>query len=387
MRARVGFVAVALWALATPVVGQSLFGSVGLGLPVDAVDGRARALGNLGLGLSGPALLPTDPAAAARSVLPNGVLVAQPTWAQASSGGETNYFKGTRFPLMAAGYPLFGGVVTLHVTSHMDQDFRGIREIDLTLNGAPAVARDAFDQSGSLSSMNVGYSRRIDDQTSVGVTVGRYTGSVSRTLTRSIVGADSITVQPYLSTGSWTYSGYLVTAGAATRLVDLVDVSASATWSTELDAEASSTTVSGDGSYDLPLQLRLGASAALAPGLALNASVARADWSGVAADLNSGEDAEAVLAFGAGLELTQARLFGRDAPLRLGFRRSGLPFTVGGESASERIFSGGLGLVLAQGGEIVLANLDLGIERGRRTAGPLTENFWRATLSVRASGL
>jgi hypothetical protein len=31
--------------------------------------------------------------------------------------------------------------------------------------------------------------------------------------------------------------------------------------------------------------------------------------------------------------------------------------------------------------------LDLGVERGRRSAGPLTENFWRATLSLRLAGL
>lgn len=49
-----------------PLAAQSLFGSSGLGLPLEAVDARARALGNLGLGLSGGALLPGDPAAAAR---------------------------------------------------------------------------------------------------------------------------------------------------------------------------------------------------------------------------------------------------------------------------------------------------------------------------------
>lgn len=389
MRIRALLLCLGLWATAVvPLSAQSLFSSTGLGVPVEAVDGRARALGNIGLGLSGSALLPTDPAAAARARLPAGVLVAQPTWVDASAGGETNYFRGTRFPLVGAAYPVLGGVATVHFTRHLDQDFQGARETDLTLGGEPVVALDSFQQNGSVSSMNVGFSRMIAGQTSVGLTVGRYTGRLNRLLVRTIEsGAEARGVEPFVSDGSWSYSGYLVTGGVATRLVDIVNLAASATWSTELDAEASSTTVFGDGTYDLPLQLRFGASAALAPGLTLSASAAHADWSRVGDDLTGSVEARATTTFGVGLELSQARLLGREAPLRLGFRRSQLPFSMGSESASERIFSGGVGLVLNQSGEVVLANVDLAAERGRRSAGALAENFWRATLSLRLAGL
>jgi len=386
---RASILAMLLVVSAAPVAGQSLFNSSGLGVPLESIDGRARALGNVGLGLSGASLLPTDPAAAARLVLPTGVLVAQPVWGDASSGGETNYFRGTRFPLVAAAYPLLDGVVSIHFSALLDQDFSGVREVDYTFGGQQVVARDAYQQSGTVSSMNVGYARMLGEVTSVGVTIGRYTGKVERTLVRTI-SADSTTtasVLPYVSTGSWSYGGYLVTAGAATRLIDLVNVSASATWSTNLDAEASASTTTGDGSYDIPLQLRLGASADLAPGLTLSASVARANWATTEGDLSSGDQARATLAYGAGLELNQARLLGRPAPIRLGYRHSDLPFSIGTSEASERIYSGGLGLVLTQTGEVLLASLDLGFERGRRTAGSLTENFWRGTLSLKLSGL
>ena len=322
-------------------------------------------------------------------MLPTGVLVAQPVWADASSGGETNYFRGTRFPLVAAAYPLVGGVVSVHFSALLDQDFSGVREVDYTFSGQQVVATDAFQQSGTVSSMNVGYARMLGEVTSVGVTIGRYTGKVDRTLVRSISADSSTTanVLPYVSQGSWSYGGYLVTAGAATRFVDLVNVSASATWSTNLDANASSSTTTGDGSYDIPLQLRLGASADLAPGLTISASMARADWSSTEADLSSGDQARSTLAYGAGLELNQARLLGRPAPIRLGYRHSDLPFSIGTSEASERIYSGGLGLVLTQTGEVLLASVDLGLERGRRSAGSLTENFWRGTLSLKLSGL
>jgi hypothetical protein len=113
----------------------------------------------------------------------------------------------------------------------------------------------------------------------------------------------------------------------------------------------------------------------------------RADWSGVRDALSGGGDAGVELAYGAGLELTQARLLGRSAPIRLGFRHTDLPFSPAGESASERIFAGGLGLVLNQANELILAGVDVGVERGRRTAGSLVENFWRGTVSLRLAGL
>jgi hypothetical protein len=384
MKKRMTLLALLLLVLQAPALeAQSLFNAMGLGLPMDAVDGRARALGNPGLGLSGGALLHSDPAAAGRLRLPTWVLVAQPTWADASAGGETNYFTGTRFPLLAAGYPVFGGVASVHFSALLDQDFEGVRVVDLTLGGAPVVATDRFQQAGSVSSMSVGFARMLTEVLSVGLNAGRYTGTLDRALVRTTEG---VATEPFVSDGSWSYSGYHVTGGVATRVVDLVDVSASATWSTPLDAEAAQGTTGGDGSYDVPLQLRVGASAALAPGLTLSAGATRADWSGTTDDL-AGADGRSTLSFGVGLELAQARVLGREAPLRLGFRHSDLPFAAPSESASERAFSGGFGLDLNQTGDFVLAALDLAVERGRRSAGSLTENFWRGTLSLRLAGL
>jgi hypothetical protein len=34
---------------------------------------------------------------------------------------------------------------------------------------------------------------------------------------------------------------------------------------------------------------------------------------------------------------------------------------------------------------VVLATTDIGVERGRRTGGSITEEFWRGTVSVRLS--
>ena len=43
-----GLLLLALTSTATPAYTQSLFNAAGLGTPVDALDGRARALGSIG---------------------------------------------------------------------------------------------------------------------------------------------------------------------------------------------------------------------------------------------------------------------------------------------------------------------------------------------------
>lgn len=378
----------AVLAWGAPVAGQSIFNSAGIGLPVEALDGRARALGSFGIGLPGAAILPTDPAAAAGVVLPTGVLAAQPSWVDLSESGVSDhtYFQGTRFPLLALAYPALGGTFTLHTASVFDQSFTGESATDVVIGGTVFPATDRFVQDGSISSLAGGYARFLDQGLAVGIAVGRYSGRVSRSLVRDFGAATELgSVEPYRSTGTWRYAGYSVTGGASAELFGSLRVAASATWSTDLDADASGDTEGGDRSFSVPLQLRLGVSSRLTQGLTVSASAIRADWTVAADEVGAGTRVRTVLGAGAGIELSQTRLFGREAPLRLGFRRSGLPFAVGGGDGTEQVLSGGIALVLNQANGVVLATTDLGVERGRRTGGVVTEDFWRATLSLRLS--
>ena len=52
--------ALGFWALPQGVGAQSPFGVQGLGLPLEPLDARARALGGTGIGLMGSSVLPTD---------------------------------------------------------------------------------------------------------------------------------------------------------------------------------------------------------------------------------------------------------------------------------------------------------------------------------------
>ena len=378
-----------LLAAATPVGAQSLFNAAGIGLPMDAVDGRARALGSLGIGLPGPGgLLPADPAAAARLLVPGGLIVAQPAWVDLTRDGSSDhtYFKGSRFPLFAAGYPFLRGIAMIHATSVLDQGFRGERPVTVDLLGTPSQATDAFEQEGSVSTLSLGFARMVTPTVAVGVSAGRYAGTVERSLVR--VFADSAAAGqavPYGSSGEWAYHGYQLTLGASADVAGF-RVAASATASTDLDAVATSVTAGGDRSFSMPLQVRVGASGQLAPGLLVSASAGLADWSSTAEDLGGGVEAGSATSFGGGLELSQLRGFGRSTPLRLGFRRTGLPFSLDGEGANEQAFAGGFGFALNETNEVVLASVDLGVEKGRRIGGTYREDFWRATLSLRILG-
>jgi hypothetical protein len=205
-------------------------------------------------------------------------------------------------------------------------------------------------------------------------------------LTRTYGDEETTDVDEYIEAGTWTYRGFSVTVGGAWQVGSTVRVAASAEIPTKLDAEASDDTRGVDRTYALPLQLRAGASAAVAPGIVVTASGLLSDWSDTQEDLVGGGRSDRADGFGVGVELSRARLLGFDAPLRFGFRQSTLPFWLQNDDVTERIYSGGLGFQLNSSDTVVLAGVDLAVERGSRFGGGLTEDFWRLTISLLASG-
>lgn len=367
---------------------QSLFNSSGLGRPVDAIDGRARAMGSVGIGLRGGSISTADPAATAWLERPSGVMVAQPSWTEASRDGvAAGDFRGTRFPVVGIAYPVLGGMGNVQLGSFLDQRFEGQRTVTADLGGTPFDVVDDFTQDGGVATVSVGYARTISSDVAVGVDVARYTGSVERSLSRDFSDLDLDGAEPFTTRGSWRYAGTSVTAGIGAELGTVGRAAASVRWSSSLEADPSSTTEGSARSFDLPLELRVGGSAVLAPGLVLAASAVHADWSDVADDLLIDTEVGDASGFGVGLELTNVRFLGRSAPLRFGYRYSGLPFAPGGgEAGSERGFTGGFGFGFNETNGVLLAGVDVSVERGERSAGAVSEDFWRATVALRVSG-
>ena len=387
-RMRVFALTAALSLSAAPLCAQSLYNAAGLGLPAESIDGRGRALGNLGIGLWGHSILPSDPGAAGLLLVPSAVLVGQPSWVEYERGAdESGRFQGNRFPLLGVAYPLSSGMFFVSLGSFLDQRVDGQRDVTVELLDGPTDATDIFEQDGAVSHVNFGYSRRLNERLGVGVTVGRYAGSVTRRLIRDFGEAtETENFSVYEVGGRWRYSGSSVTGGFAADLGTVARVAGSATWSGSLNATGSDGTEGSDGAFDLPLQFRLGASVVLAPGLLVTASVIRADWADLADDLATPSSVGSTNGFGMGLELSRARLLGLTAPLRFGYRKSSLPFSFGSSGATETALAGGFGFILNETSGITLAGADFALERGERSDSSLTERFWRATLSLRVSG-
>jgi hypothetical protein len=374
----------------SPLLGQSLFNAAGLGSFSDPLDARTRALGGVGVGLRGSALLGSDPAAAAFYALPSASLTARPSWVEfrRSDGAEQKTFQGTIFPALGIAYPTVHSLVaTLTFESFLDQRYEASDSSTIDLGGGPVQVDDQFISRGGVSQLRLGLARRLGSRAAVGVSVARYTGSLTRRLQRTFgAGVDSAAVEAFQTGGFWSYSGAAVTGGASVFLGNVAHLAGSLTWSAPLDATASADTDGASRSYDVPLQLRLGATAVLAPGLSLSAGLTRADWSPVDDDLSSGTSAGATSSYGFGLELSRVTLLGRGAPIRFGYRKADLPFGVGSGKPTETVWAGGVGLNLSQVGDVVRAGVDLALERGDRADSAISEKFWRSTLTVRVSG-
>src|SRR5262245_45402334 len=93
-------------ASAAPVGAQSLFGMRGLGVPIDPIDPRSRALGSVGTGLLGLNTSLVNPADLA-GIRRRGVVAAiSPFFGSDEVAGQAGDVEGSRFPLVQLMYPV-----------------------------------------------------------------------------------------------------------------------------------------------------------------------------------------------------------------------------------------------------------------------------------------
>jgi len=366
---------------------QSLFSAGGLGVPSEPLDARARALGGVGMGLTGSGVSFMDPTASAGLLLPTVTATMQALSAEGDRGGASSDFEGSRFPHVGLSYPVGErGTVQLQYGSFLDQRWSVDRLVNLQLAGGTVQATDRFEADGGVSTALVGGAIQWTDWLALGGSAGVHTGIMRRTFIREFNAAQlGGTADPFVASASWTVTGPVAMAGVRLDPSSLLRLSASVLWSGDLSAEAESGIGTEDRSFPLPLQLRGGLSVTLTPQLNAVAGLSYADWKDTGDALTAGAAGRSLNA-GGGVEWTGNSLFGRTAPLRIGFRRSELPFELDDAPPTETSFSLGGGLVLAQFEGIPLAALDVAVERGERAGGGVSETFWRATTTLRLSG-
>ena len=363
---------------------QSFLGFRALGYPVTASDGRTVGVGNIGIGLADVELSVTDPAAPSRLLMPTVSASMQPTWGSFEVGDETGSANSTRFPLIAAGFPVAraNGVATISLAGFMEQQWIGERTETVVLGEDQALVEDRFETNGGASVARVGWAQRFGRRMSVGVTAGAYVGQLEQFFDRSL---DSLavegTVRPYTETSRWRYSGYTFTAGFSADPHDLVHLAGALEWSGDIKENPHPGTEGGINSYSVPIRLSAGGTARLTPRLHLNGSVAYQDWS-TATGFRDGVLSHLKFSYGGGVEWRAIQHDTRSFPVRMGFRRVVPPFRYQNSDPVETIFSLGVGLNLIEVEGIRFGWVDLAVERGSRSSHPLSEQFWRGTVSL-----
>lgn len=366
-----------------PAVAQSFLGYRALGYPVFASGGRAVGTGNLGIGLAGTEFSASDPAASAGMLLPTISLTMQPTWGTFEVGDESGVSNTTRFPLIGVGFPVRQalGVVTFSLAGYMEQRWAGRRTDVIDLAGRQVLAEDEFETSGGASVARFGWAQRIGPVVSVGVTAGAYVGRLEQFFERTLDTLNVPTdVRSFNEERRWRYGGYNLAAGLSLDPHELVHLAGTVEWSSDITEHPRPGT-EGRNSYSIPLRLSGGATARLTPRLAMNGSVAYQDWTG-AEGFPDGAVSALALSYGGGVEWTAIQAETRSLPLRAGYRRIAPPFRYGTQDPVETVWSLGVGVNFVELEGRRYGWMDLAVERGSRTSHPLTERFWRATISL-----
>lgn len=401
-----GFAAAALAACALALPGtaraQSLLATSGLGVPTPPLDARARALGGIPTGLFGFDLSLGNPADAADVRYRGGMASLQPFSRTSDIDGQRATTSGARFPVLRALYPTGRFVASFGYGGFLDQNWAVTTSGMEHFGGDSASVSDVIRSSGGISQMRLGAAVSVTQHIALGAAVGLYTGNAVRQVTRSFPDSVNGNFLGFTTRTQWGFHGPLASVGARADVGTVLRVAASATWSGTLKAD-SSVGAASPKSYKMPAQAEVGASAILAPKLALSVGGTYAGWAKttfapglgncgpLANCAPTGELSRNTVSWGAGLEYGGTHTGIRTFPFRLGYHSAQLPFYSQGDVLpSEHSASAGAGIRIGGTEDSPAAQLDAAIERGSRKGGPagssLSESFWRLTFSLAVFG-
>jgi hypothetical protein len=367
-----------------PLQAQSLFAGRGLGYVAEPIDARGRALGGIGLGLPEPTMSLINPAGVAGLRAPALHVTVQPDQFTSTFDGSEISASTVRFPLIHAALPYRRWIATIGYASYLDRNWAVERDTALSVGGAPVVARDRFASHGGVARLRLGAAYAVAPRVAVGASADVFSGSVQDTLFRVF---DDPTFSPTVNASSLAFRGVGYSAGVRWVPSEAFALEASVSGGGELEVRTEAT---GDEvRYDLPAQAAAGLSGRVTPGTLIALSGRWSGWSSVDEAFAAQGGARDTWSLSGGVEFDAVRIANQQVPVRLGVRHQLLPFRWEPGSgddgwATERAFTGGLGLRLAEGA----AAIDAGIERGERggDAVGITENFWRMTFSLTVLG-
>jgi len=375
------------------LAGQSVLGSSGLGMRLEALDATQRALGGVGVTTRAAVVIPGNPVASLDLLAPTITFTVQPHWGKYTVGADKGNFFGTRFPVLAFAYPLGTvGVFTLTAGSQFDQNWSVESRDSVDVGGGSLRVTDRFLSDGSIVAIQAGMAHRLSPTLALGATVGIYRGGLTRSFSRTfdLEQADTLSllspVNRFLDAGEWNHSGPLASLNVSWDPIASLQVGATVGWGGTIKVNPREGTEVVDREVSVPLEFKVSTTVVLSPALAVNAGLASSNWTDLG-DLSVDQAAGGrVLSYGAGVEWDSMNFWAGSFPLRFGFRRSELPFRFLGRKVKESAISAGFSVVMAQALDFPLAALDLAIELGNRNAGDFKESFGRVTVTTRAGG-
>jgi long-subunit fatty acid transport protein len=377
---------------------QSLFATRGLGIPTPALDGRARALGGIGVGIIGVNASLINPAELAGLTRRGVTATLQPVSSSARLGDEEGDVSGSRFPLVQVFLPFSERLVAgIGYGSALEQSWGMIINGQERVGTSDVDTRDDVRSAGGLAQLSMSVAYSITPNLAVGAGAGLHTGGLSRTVTRTYPDT-ALGLLPFRTVMRWEYQALFARLGV--RWEDAshsLRVASSLLISENLDIRGREGGAN-DENASLPVRFSLGATGVITPLLLLSVGTERT-FNGAADRVFSATNSLAASRdtwrLGGGLEYIGVRSgAGRTWPVRLGGGYAQLPYFNVGETPAKEWYAGlGLGYRLAGAEESPLAVVDAGVERGGRsglvsTLNPdgLSESFWRFTFSLSVFG-
>ncbi len=387
----------ALWAMALilpgSLAGQSVLGSSGLGMKLDPLDATQRALGGVGVTTRSAVVIPGNPAASLDILAPTIGFTVQPHWGKYTVGPDKGNFNVTRFPIIGFAYPLgTDGVVTFTAGSQFDQNWTVESEDSVDVGGGSLDVTDTFRSNGSIVAIQAGWARRLWSTLALGATIGVYRGGLTRSFSRDFdVGVvDTLglvnPIDPFQDAGQWHHSGPLASFNVSWDPSTVIQLGATVGWGGTVKVNPVDKGEDIDREVSVPLEFKVSTTAVLGPTLAVNAGFASSNWTDLGDPDVDAVGGGRVLSYGAGVEWEATNFWAGGLPLRVGFRRSELPFRFLDNKVKESVISFGFSLVMAEALEFPLAALDLALEVGNRTSGGFEETVRRLTLTTRVGG-
>jgi hypothetical protein len=352
--------------------------AIGLGYPVEPIDGRSAALGGTGIGLLGSTYSLRSPADLLEHT-EAGFSLSLASEAVTLEDDRSLRTGRERFTNIRALVPFSDWTASIAFGGVFDQDWSARFLDTLVLADGSVPFEEAREHDGGISTVDVSLARRLGPF-GLGVSAQRLTGSLRQTFFRAFEAP--IGQAPALADAGGAqevaYRGWRVKGGASIRIADRLLIGGSMSLATTLTGTVQDTTATTT-DFDFPVMYEIGGSFRLVDELLITAAAGRAPWAdtGAVGEYISHD----VTWVGGGIEFGGLMFLGGRLPLRFGVRRSDLPFSLGVDSITENAFTGGFGWEFQEG----LATADLSLEvgsRGDTTGTNIQESFTRMTLTL-----